>query len=328
MTSRLWIYLASLSLGSLLGCTPSRSLWPDTSAADREPAVAKAASFSSAGPMLPPGGQKATGPHVVLAEHREPTPQAAAPVEPPRPPDPRPLPILNDASANPPPAPDLAVVVALRQLLQNHPERAMEEIRGMDPANQELLIGLLPLVARISEGSLSSANPEVLANLLDQLASLESALSVRAPLTISRMCYCREAAKGFGRFEPLSPSQGFRAGSNGEPGETVHVYVEYRNLAWRQVGEFFETCQGYRLEIRDRSGAPVRHDKLPVLERRRSACKDMYQPVRLEVPAGMPPGDYMLVVQIEDALTSPPRLASHALEFHVTEHGATAPRRQ
>src|SRR5262245_50064436 len=79
-----------------------------------------------------------------------------------------------------PPA-DPPLVEALRLFLKGQAVEALNRLPNCDKTNQELLIRLLPLVARLSETSLDHLSPKDVAAFQDQLQGVEQALRPRAP---------------------------------------------------------------------------------------------------------------------------------------------------
>jgi hypothetical protein len=229
-------------------------------------------------------------------------------------------------TAKPPDEPPL--MGALRCFLDKRPEEALDRLKGYDKINQELLLGLLPLAARLAEGSLRQANPQDVAAVVDQLNSVLGPLRSRAPLTIKEMRFCRWIG-GFGMYEPLPVEHRFRKG------ERVQIYVELQNFTSR---ERREPSGDVRHVIQLVSSAEIldetRKKAWPheILFQRQGSDADESRTPRHDyfdnygfwVP-DLPPGLYTLVIQVEDRGTTPSRTVKGSLDFRVTNipgHGS------
>jgi hypothetical protein len=221
--------------------------------------------------------------------------------------------------AEPPRAPpEQPVLAALRSLLQNHPDRAMEALKQYDPATQELMMNLLPVTACLAEHGLAAVNPQEVTHLLDQMEDLDTSLRSHAPLTLTTLCFCRDFVKAFGDYDPLPADYAFRAGINGRPGETVHVYAELHNPTIKRRREFYETCLRVRLQILSAEGRVVDEWADDLQLHRRALPHDFYIRCDFEIPEKLPPGGYSLRLHLDDRLVQAPRSASRSLDFQVT----------
>ncbi len=328
MTRQVGSLALAVGLGALLasGCA---SLW-----ATNPPAVERVREPEPKGDAGPPGSSYnplvTAGP---LAEPRQ-DPEFAKAVhhpEPPREPEPPPTP-----AEPPPPAPQAVVTLepkvepdepllaALRCYLQKRPEEALELLQRYDKANQEMLLALLPLAVRLTEGTVDDAKPQELAALIDQLHSLSLPLRKRAPLRIAKMCFCREIQR-FGRYEPLREDEAlFQAGCEGRPGDQVQVYVEVRNFTSEQQGPYNVTKLASNLEVRNYEGKAVWSYAFPdEPDTSRTPRQDYFINYRFHVPAELAPGPYTLWITVQDVLTNPPRPPTRrSLDFRVTANGA------
>src|SRR5205807_7863825 len=96
-------------------------------------------------------------------------------------------------------------VVAPLKASQTHaPAEAAQALRQCDPASQELLRRLLPLAARLGDGTLADADPNDLAGLVEQVQDLLRPLRAKASLRIDKLCLCRPVPKAarYGLYEP------------------------------------------------------------------------------------------------------------------------------
>jgi hypothetical protein len=224
--------------------------------------------------------------------------------------------------------PEAPVVAALRALLEKRPAEALECLKEYDKASQDILLCLLPLAVRLTEGGLQQPRPAELATLLEQLRMLERPLAERSALTIDKMCLCRKI-ESYGVYDKIPDDGAFAAGVGEQAGDLVQVYVELGNFACKQQGSTFETCLASTLEIRDYRGNLIwRRDFQAQPDRSRSPRHDYFINYRFCVPPRVPPGSYVLWVQVKD-LTGQPgkdapdfRTARRSLDFRVRANGS------
>jgi len=239
------------------------------------------------------------------------SPELGPPVEPGPALQPRPLPPTVEA-VKPPIDPPL--LAALRCLLEKRSGDAVGQLLQYDKPTQDLLLCLLPALARLGEGGLDQATPEELAHLMAQLESALASLRPRSALVIDKMCYCRDIDR-YGVFEELPEQHPFR------PGELVEVYVAVRNYTTTQHGDHFEIRLASSLEIKD-GDKPAQPEKKPVarehLDRSRVPRHDHFFSYRFYVPENLPPGRYTLQIKIADQLSTTKREAQRGLDLRVT----------
>jgi hypothetical protein len=225
-----------------------------------------------------------------------------------------------------PPMPvDPPLVAALRALMEKRPEEALDLLKGYEKASQELLLSLLPLAVRLTEGGLQQPNPGELAAVLEQLRAVERPLAERAALGIDKLCLCRKI-ESYGVYQKVPDDWAYAAGVGDQPGELVQVYVELRNFACKQQGNSYETCLASSLEIRDYRGTLIwRRDFQAQPDHSHSPRHDYFINYRFAVPPHVPPGAYVLWIQVRD-LTGQPgkdapayRTARRSLDFRI--HG-------
>src|SRR5207248_8575554 len=101
------------------------------------------------------------------------------------------LPVVHTRSM-PEEKPEEPLVTALRCYLNKHPADALEALKRYDKPNQDVLIGLVPLAARLTERNVTDATPQDLAHLLDRINNAVTPLRPRAALDIEKICFCRE----------------------------------------------------------------------------------------------------------------------------------------
>jgi len=191
------------------------------------------------------------------------------------------------------------------------PEEAIHQLMKYDKQTQDVLLPLLPLVARVSAGGLDRADPQELTLVMEQLESTLAALRPRAPFLLERMCFCREIG-GYGNYLPLPADYTFR------PGELVEVYVEPRWFSSQRQGQHYEVRLAGLLELRDGSGQVRWRQEFAdrAANRSRSPRRDLHQSFRFCVPENLRRGQYTLLLTLTDVPTR--RSAQRALELHVT----------
>jgi hypothetical protein len=217
------------------------------------------------------------------------------------------------------PAPDIPLVAALRCFMEKRPAEAIALLKTYDKSNQEVLLSILPLIARLAGESLERAQPSEYTTFLEQLQNAQVALRERAELLIDKMVLC-ESISNFGLYKSLEKGHRFQAATPGHPAELVQVYVELRNPSTQYRDGMFETCLSSRVQIRKTPGKPPvwQHDfqdrDKPILSW--SLPTDFFKYYSFYVP-DLPPGEYTLTIEIVDVLTS--RTAQKSLGFRVTK---------
>jgi hypothetical protein len=215
------------------------------------------------------------------------------------------------------------LVEALRLFLDNRPALALEPLKAYDQANQELLLLLLPLSARLTEGSVQKANPQEVGYFMEQLDGVVVTLRPRAALVIDKMCFC-EDIKAFGVYEPTADKPTYR------PGDWAKVYIEVRNFSSQKREDapgqtIYATALKSSLEILDGRRQKVfpRGPDGFVLHRvgpdkSRTLRHDYFDTCEFKVPE-LPRGSYTLWLQVEDLATG--RTARRSLDFDVRNPG-------
>jgi hypothetical protein len=214
------------------------------------------------------------------------------------------------------------LLAALRCCLDKRPADAVGRLAGYEKTNQELLLCVLSLAARLTEGRLQ---PQDIAVLLEELNSMMVALRSQATLTIEKLCFCRRILT-FGIYDPWPADHCFR------PGQYVYIYAEVRNFATRKVD--YGPAQTRHVvelassaEIEDYAGHKVWPEEIVFHRQKpdesRTPRLDYFDNYHFVVP-DLPPGAYKLWIQIEDLGTRPPRRARRSLDFYVTNLSAHA----
>jgi hypothetical protein len=216
-------------------------------------------------------------------------------------------------------AEDPALLEAFRCFLNKQPDEAVRWLARCDKQSQELLLCLLPLAVRLSEGGWEHCDPREASSLvqqLDRVTDLVAApLRCRAPLKIKKMCFCDErGTEGYGKYNPLPDSHGYR------PGDFAHVYVEFQNLSDQPYGNHYRIQLAGTAVIRDPNAKKGYlflhdfHDSSPDISR--AQRHDFYRIYHFCVPDDIHPGLYVLYLTVTDIATG--RTATHTLDLRIT----------
>jgi hypothetical protein len=194
---------------------------------------------------------------------------------------------------------------ALRAFQNDRPQEALEHLRRLDPTNQELLMYLMPLMVRLSEGGANALPPEELAMLIDRLQTASSMLKSKATLRADRVCFCR----GVRKFADLDT---YEAGHEFRPGDMVFLYAELKNFTCEPVAvpagatapaHGWNIRLGTKLELRDVRNNLIWRTDLNKNDFAQTPPQDYYHTYRFCVPDKLPPGTYTLWLTIVDKPT-------------------------
>ena len=217
-----------------------------------------------------------------------------------------------------------------------HPEGDLQEAQQLldkyDKTDRDLLMALMKFTAKFGEKDVAKLGPTEMASTLEQLGVLTAHLRQRAGLTLDRVCFCRRI-DSFGQFEALPSSHPYQPGSEGRPGDRVHVYAELRNFGSRPNDGMYETTLSSSLRIVDLHNKEVVVLNLgSCVDRCKSRRQDYFLNVQFHVPPKLPAGVYTLHVVVEDQTPGVTgdranRLATRSLSFRVGAAGVamTAP---
>jgi hypothetical protein len=328
MARRFRFLSLTLALGvlPLPGCTASWAVRvpppPVTGVPDRPPDASPTAEVPSPYHTVADGGVRDEGTRATLDRTGYNRPDVR-PRPQPEPQEAPPQPQLEPVPSHPEilavaRAPEEPLVAALRCYLNKQPDEAVEILNRYDAKNQEMLLRLLPLVVRCTEGSLGNATPQELATLMEELDKVAEPVRALAPLEITRMVFCQRI-NGFGAYVPLEGTPTFRAACPGQPGERVQVYAEVRNFKSkvRPDGQYATTLAS-KVEIRDL------HDKLiwsykfdSKDDASRTPRQDYFINYRFDIPANLTPGHYVLSIEVEDVLSDAHRPTAKSYDFMV-----------
>jgi hypothetical protein len=233
------------------------------------------------------------------------TSRTSAPIANPRPPIDEPSANLPSGNSN-----ETILIKALRAFQGNRPDDAISLLRQLDPANQDVLLYLMPLMVRLGEKNMQNLPPEELAALVDRLQQATAMLKTKAALRLEHVCFC-QAVRKFGDVVPFEATHEFR------PEEHVYLYLEIRNFTCKLMDniqaplkapgaatanstETFSIKLATRLEICDPQGRPVVHWDLNREDHALTPTQDYYHTYRFNVPKNLPPGNYTLWVTVAD----------------------------
>jgi len=217
----------------------------------------------------------------------------------------------------PPPPPESPLLTALRDYLSGRPADALALLKRYDPATQEILICLLPLIARTSEAGLQPARAHEYSNVVDELERLCDRWRPRADLSIEKMFFCSNY-QSFGIYL-LVPEPRFQVG------QRVKLYVELKNSTSEWRDNAYTIYHRSTLTFLGFDGKPVTFNyrgrivsALPIDEERpdksRSLRHDFAYHYEFQIPH-MPPGFYTLVLRVTDVPTG--RSAERTVDFQV-----------
>lgn len=210
----------------------------------------------------------------------------------------------------PSPAVDPPLVAAFRDYLEGRTDKAVERIKDLEPANQEMILRLFPALKHASKADLRS--PGDAAMLGSQLAAAMEATARLSPMTIRKACFVWRVLQ-FGVFDPVPEKHPFLPGGAGV------LYLELQNapsVAARipAGGNGYVTRLECSYQLNDTEGKPIAPIKTqPHTEYTRSPVRDYFLKIEFEVPPQ--PGNYTLVVELKDPATN--RRVRHAAELVV-----------
>lgn len=224
----------------------------------------------------------------------------------------------------PAPPPDAPLVAALRQVMEDHPDKAARALDGIDRPCRERLLALLKLTAGVQRKALEKMTAAEIDATLDHLRELHEQLRPQASLKLQGVCFCR-GIHGFGQYEPVPAGTAFQAGVDGQAGERLQVYAEVRNFSSKAVGGGqHETKLESVLEVHDAQKRCVKKMSLGACtDRSQTPRHDYFLNFQFHVPAKLEPGEYKLVVVVRDAThDGPPREARSVVGLRICPGGS------
>jgi hypothetical protein len=202
------------------------------------------------------------------------------------------------------------LVAALRCYLDKRPAEALAWLQRYDKGNQDLLVTLLPLVARLSEGSLQRADQREVGAFVSQLEGAEASLRHHANLKINKFCFC-ERIKRFGAYKEFEEGHEFR------PGDRVNVYLELENFSTTVHGKYYRVSLSSEGEIRRFNRDPIwklNFNDADQAQISLTRLHDFFYAYSFVIPP-LATGHYTLWLRLTDVPTK--RTVEHTLDFHI-----------
>jgi hypothetical protein len=199
--------------------------------------------------------------------------------------------------------PEPLLLDAFRAYAEGNPQKAIELLEPLDKTNQELILALLPVLARCSDMDIAT-DPSAAAILADQLRSAASRIEPRAALKLETVTLCGTVDR-FGEYDPWPKGKPYF------PNQKAHLYIEVRNVVSQATvgpsGETYLTHAKATVEIRDSDkrlvDQPTRGGPVPVIQTERmlftrTPVHDYHLIYDFNMPAV--PGVYSITVKIQD----------------------------
>jgi hypothetical protein len=231
--------------------------------------------------------------------------------------------------------PDLMSLVRSLRTQKGSDEALRRSISRLDETRQQLLYQLLSMSSHLGEPTNAAPlSPKELSELLQQFESLTSSLRQHAPLQITKACFCSKRPLAFGAYEPLGPEPRYQAGADGKAGELVHLYLEVRNFATREVApQTFQTGLAAWLEFKSLfNNASILSIELPTrYDRSLTPRQDYYIYIAFNIPPRLSPGTYELALGVRDDYGIEPATGrgrtalNRQLSFQVVGSGPDSP---
>ncbi len=224
--------------------------------------------------------------------------------------DPNPCPVADSAEPDPPASRLRPLCRALEAYLEDRPDLAVDLLGAYPQRDQEVLLRLLPIVARVDKGGLFSgaSSDEERLTVLETLRALVQEIQVEAPLVIAKATFCREIYS-FGRGE-LHGTDHFRAG------DRAAVYLEIQNLADQKTDDeryVARLASNLTIQRGERVIKSLPVQNLP--DWSWSPRHDHFNVIRFQFPRDLEPGLYLLTVSLTDEATG--RQARKQLPFRI-----------
>lgn len=183
-------------------------------------------------------------------------------------------------------------------LAEGMDDKALEQTPGMNEGMAEILDAHVRalLAARSSIGRDSATWAQA---QLDAIETLHAAVRARADLQVPNVKLCT-AINGYGLYDPIEPAE-FVAGRKNQ----VLVYIEVDNYeSQRTPAGMYRTQLAVRWSLLSRDGQELQsHVDKGIEDVARTRRRDFYLTVGpLTIPSGLPVGDYVLKVEVEDEL--------------------------
>jgi hypothetical protein len=264
-----------------------------------------------------------------------PSTPSAAPPQPVQPPQ---TVMLTPVKQDPP------LVESLRKLLENKPSEALTFLGQYDQNDQQLLLAMLALAARLADPARPSGAEAV--ELDNARRALAATLKPRAALSLGTVCFCNEV-KAFGVYKPKLPAHDESCESSSaesiktkahekdprylvsyEAGEPMKLYIEVRDFYSHPHDGCFETRLAATVDLLQNNNPVVPPINLAAFaDRSLTPRQDYFIVLTIPVPSRLPQGTYTLWLTVRDETPPPPgaaascRSARRSLDFCVGDAG-------
>lgn len=201
------------------------------------------------------------------------------------------------------------ITLRLLYLAVNQPEKAQRVISGLSPERQEFWTAMIQAMShQLSDQPLQASQAGL---TISELRSASFHLQKLAALEIRQLTFCTKI-HGFGNYESFSID-------SFTPSQAVLLYSEIRNFGTeptvdgdyrtriKSVVEIYRN--GLSGEIVDRRNFDVTEDRC------RSIRGDYFHSYRLDLPAHLTPGPYVLKLLVEDLVSG--KTATETIPFTV-----------
>ncbi|WP_437206510.1 hypothetical protein [Planctomicrobium sp. SH664] len=203
------------------------------------------------------------------------------------------------------------VAFRLLLLVANEPEKAQQAIPGISPAEQEFWSTLFVGLSQLLDQSNSLDPTERATQTIMHLRTAANQLQQSARLQLRNVTFC-EQINSFGNYQPFETDH-FR------PGQPLLIYAEVRNFSSEPtISGYYRTRIKSTIEI-SKSGSDgevVDQNTFDATEDlSRTLRSDYYHSYRVDLPAHLQPGSYILKLTIQDELTG--RAALETIGFQI-----------
>lgn len=199
----------------------------------------------------------------------------------------------------------------LLQLVAGQTSEAQKPIPGIDPVDQEFWNSVLWGIDTYFDRARVPDPAERTALTAAQFQAAARHLQATARLELKNVAFCHRI-DGFGTFERF-PRDEFEAGV------PVLIYSEVRNFGSEPVADgHFRTVLKSTVEIvrlSQQNAAVERLSFEPTEDLSRSPRTDFYNSYKIQLPATLTPGPYLLRLMVEDEMTG--KTASQTLQFSI-----------
>jgi hypothetical protein len=183
-------------------------------------------------------------------------------------------------------------------LVDNEDTKALSLSDEMDPDRQEIVQAQVRALMAAEAGAADRDLASEANRLLEPIENLRSVVRARADLRVPRVELC-SSVEAFGLYEPIEPAE-FTVGRK----NSVVIYVEVDNFRSEKIASGqFRTLLSVRLTLLNKAGEEIwsmPHPNIEDLARHRR--RDFFLTAPTPIPAAIPPGEYVLKVEVEDVL--------------------------